>query len=202
MLMLKSTTGNNRRGFTMIELLVVLAILLIMGGIVALAIPPALCEARLRASTLAVIAQLQFARSYAVANQTEAAVEFDGQDNGSAVVMDAPDRDGNSVWQAVTTPAGRYRSFPDGIAINSVSVNNTGDTPSGLVVAPVNSKPESNKTYSRADAQYVTFSALGQAEAATIVLQDAQGAQRTLQVDALTGRCDVVDKNGVVSSNQ
>lgn len=202
-----SITGNKRsgtRGFTMLELLMVLSIMLILSGVVAVAITPALRNASLRASTLMVIAQLQFARSYAVANQTETAVQFDTQKNGIAVVMnaqqstqanapalnDTPDAtqgtDASITWQVVTTPAGRFRTLPDGITINAVNVNGTVGASTGTETS----------------AQYITFSPLGQGEAATIVLQDDQGIQRTIQVDALTGRCDIVDnQNGQLTNN-
>ncbi len=202
-----SRTGNKRRagtrGFTMLELLVVMAVMLIFSGVVAMTITPAVRNARLRASTLTVIAQLQFARSYAVANQTDAAVQFDPQQNGVAVVMnaqntthgstpndtpdDALDTGGALTWQVVTTPAGRFRKFPDGITINAVNVGTT-------VGAP---------TTTGTSSQYITFSALGQGQEASVILQDDQGIQRIIQVDALTGRCDIVNnEDGQITTNQ
>jgi len=181
----------------------VLAIMLIFGAVVALAIPPAVRNAQLRASTLMVIAQLQFARSYAVANRTESAVQFDTQKNGIAVVMNAQDREQNNTqanpddntqtanetitWQAVSTPAGRFRTLPNGIVIKAVNVGTTVGEP----------------TTTGTSSQYVTFSALGQGEESGIILQDDHGIQRIIQVDALTGRCDIVNnENGQITKNQ
>lgn len=211
MLVPRSITGNKGlatpHGFTLMELLVVLSIMLILSGIVALAVTPAMRNASLRAGTLMVIAELQFARSYAISNQTETAVQFDNQNHGISVVTNAknttqnttqntnpaldatPDAaqgsDGSITWQTVSTPAGRYRALPSGTTIKAVDVT----AATGAATGAATPEP------------LISFSPLGQADAATVILQDDQGLQRIIQVNALTGRCDIMDnQNGQIST--
>ncbi|HEY3415956.1 MAG TPA: prepilin-type N-terminal cleavage/methylation domain-containing protein, partial [Armatimonadota bacterium] len=62
------------RGFTLIELMVVMAIIMIIGSVVSVSLAPALADARLRNASNMVISMLGYARSYAAAQQTETRV--------------------------------------------------------------------------------------------------------------------------------
>lgn len=212
--MLISPTGHHN-GFTLHELLVTLVIILIMCGVVAVAIEPALEEASLRSATSTAIGQLQFARSYAIAHRTSTAVFFDTtklgmavmsatavtsqtSDDVSAAQTSAPVIAGSDTnWQPVTTPAARYQPLPDGITFTDVSLNTaTGSatTSSNATYTPVqmtSATPILNGTGD--EGQLIIFSPLGQGQDASITLQDARGHTRTILVDALTGRCDLAN---------
>jgi len=101
-----------RRGFTLIELMVALAIMMIMTGIAVVAIGPSLRDARLRSGCRMVASACNYARSRAVSTNTSARVFFD---QGRTVEVDTvalvDSTDPNSGTQAVplTTAAGRYR---------------------------------------------------------------------------------------------
>ena len=166
-----SPVGRIERGFTLLELLVVLAIMVILSGVVMATLGPALADARVRASTAQVIAALRYARSHAVSHRTEAAVIFDTERSGISVDERATDAEGVESWQAIGTQGGRFRLLPGGITIAEVTHANTADEDK--------------------DGIAVVFSPSGQGEDARITLRDAGGIQRVIVVDAITGRCEI-----------
>lgn len=167
-----SKTGSNR-GFTLLELLVAMAIMVVMTGVVAATITPTLADARLRAGSRTVIAALRYARSYAVSHQTEAAVLFNLEQRTLSVQALRPDEDDATTrsWQSVTDQAGRQRTLPNGISIQEVRGAET-----------------DGETHEPA----VHFSSLGQGEDVRITVTDGQH-ERVLQVDAVTGRCSFAE---------
>ena len=168
-----SATGN-RGGFTLLELLVVLVIMMMMTGIVAVSLRPALEEARLRSAARMVIASLRYARSYAISHRTMTAAVVDLDRPGLLVQARENELEGEEDWHEITTPAGRFRSLPAGIDI--VYVSGTG------------------VEQDRGEAT-VTFSPLGNSDSASFVLQDPGGRERTIQVDGVTGRCSLADED-------
>ena len=205
---LKPETRNlkPRAGFTLLELLVVLAIMVVMSAVVLTAIGPALAEARVRAGARLIVAQLRYARSLAITSRTETAVSYDSTRGGLSVLTQSADADGNISWQSDTTQAGRFRTLPDEVTVADITLTDPASEVTGPVtvnpftslptVNPFTSAPTGNAAPdASANRQLITFTALGQGEDARITLKDAQGHQRILQVDALTGRCDFVDAN-------
>lgn len=167
-----STTGTRPGGFTLLELLVVLVILVLMSGVAMSSMGPALEDARWRAGARIVISALHSARSYAVSHHTDAAAQFDTTRNGVSLFALERDADGARQWRPITTQAGRFRALPPGIRIVDVTAASA-PTASGLAE------------------QAITFSPLGQGEDADVTLADPRGRHRTVHVDALTGHCTI-----------
>ncbi len=194
-----------------------MVILVIMCGVVFAAIEPALQEARLRAATSMAIGQLQFARSYAIANRTSTAVFFDTTRPGMAVMCATASATQTSdqvsaeqtaartvaasdtAWIPVTTPAARYQALPGGITMMDVSVNTATASATASTAAMYSPATVTNVTpilNSTGDSgQLIIFSPTGQGEDVSITLQDARGHTRTILLDALTGRCDLANIN-------
>ena len=162
-----SLTGT-RRAFTSIELIVALAIMVVMGTIVVVSMGPALGEARLRSGCRMILSALTYARGYAVTRQTDTRVVLDKTGNGVCVEARVRDRNNVERLAPVTTPSGRYRRLPRGVAIVDVR------------------GPEIDR-----DDSFVGFSQLGQADGAVITVVDARGKTRAITVDGITGRCSV-----------
>jgi type II secretion system protein H len=102
-------TGINKEtGFTMVELLVVLAVMAIISGAVIIAMGPALRDARLRTGCRTIMAALNYARSHAVTERTDTRVIFANDGNGVHVEEITADDRGEDVIRPVTTPAGRF----------------------------------------------------------------------------------------------
>jgi type II secretion system protein H len=163
-------------GFTLLELLVVIFIMVIMSGVVMASLWPALSEARLRSSASMTISALRYARSYAVTHRTEATVQFDTERQGLSVLIQETGEEGEESWRVITSQAGQFRALPGGIEIAEVNRAETTNS----------STDESAETEDT-----VTFSALGQAEDIRITLSDERGNRRIIAVDAITGRCEL-----------
>lgn len=195
-------TGS-KRGFTMLELLVTLVIMTLMSGVVMTAIGPALAEARVRAGARMIIAQLRYARSLAVTSRQTVAVSFDNDRHGLSVMTQTTDSSGNANWQSDTTQAGRFRTLPDEVSVANITLNDTSTgatagTTGPVIVNPFTTAPTTSNTASDAPAtgQMITFTPLGEGEDAQITLRDTDGHERIMQVDAITGRCELVNSNG------
>lgn len=194
--MLTSTIGN-KHGVTLVELMVALVIMVLLSSLVMVAIGPALADARLRTGVRVVLAQLQYARSYAVTKHTETAVLFDKQSRGTSVVThtlntDSTDgttsttsTDSTDNWQTVATQEGAFRALPAGMVITDIT---------RAATAAAGDTPDTATATNNDETERVTFTALGQGEDVSITLQDAQGKQRIIVVDAMTGRCEVTSE--------
>lgn len=154
----------------MIELLVVLAVMAVISGTVAVSMGPALRDARLRTGCRTVMAALNYARSHAVTERADTRVFFDAGRNGVLVEAITVDDQGEDVAMEVTTPAGRFHRLPDNTRVLSVS------------------KPGADE-----EETWISFTELGQAEDAVIEIGDAHGGTRTVVVEAITGRCEVLN---------
>ena len=167
---LTSRTGIERseRGFTIIELMVTLVIVVVMSTLVVVSMDKALSEARLRTGCRMVVSAMIYARSSAVAHRTYTQVVFDRVNNAVSVQSLARDERGEERMTPLTTPSGRYRRLPRGVEIMRVT------------------KPGTEE-----EENFVRFSDIGQAEDAVVAIQDAAGKNRTITVDAITGRCAI-----------
>ena len=148
--------------------MVVLVIVVLMSVVVVVSMSPALSDARLRSGSRLVVSMLKYARSYAVAHQTEARVAFDLQENGLVVEAAALDDKDEKVLTPVTTSVGRYRRLPNGLSIAAIE------------------KPGTDEQES-----YIAFTEVGKSETATVVIRDTKERQRRITVDAITGRCEI-----------
>lgn len=172
------------RGFTMLELLVVLVILVLLSGLVMVAMGPSLEDGRLRSAARICLARLRYARSYAVSHRTSTAVLLDSTRHGILVMVEEPAQGTSDlpVWRALTTPAGRFVTFPEEVTVVAEATGTT-DTVS---TAPV-------EMSDLTDAQ-ITFTLDGQASTgAQFLLTNTRGHQRLLVVDALTGHGTLTD---------
>lgn len=172
--MVTSPTGN--RGFTLLELMFVMAITVLLSGAAAVALRPALEDARLRAATRMVVAGLRYARSYAVAHHTEAEVVVEVQTPALSVQAQTTDSGGEKNWETLTTSAGRRRVFPPGIRVIPAAE-------AGSLISPTSLEEFT-----------VTFSMLGRTDSTELLVSDAHGNERDLVVDGVTGRCGLAEE--------
>jgi prepilin-type N-terminal cleavage/methylation domain-containing protein len=174
-----SSTGTNlRRGFTLIELMVVLAIMVIVSGIAVISMQPILSDARMRSGCRMVASMLNYARSHAVTTNSPARVLFV---EGKSIEIDVYS-DSSSKSQATSssasgtgereltplTTSSSHCVLPDGVTITRIS------KPGGI-----------------GDENWLEFGGLGQAEQAVIELTTDHGQKRFVAVDQITGRCRI-----------
>ena len=160
-----------RRGFTTIELMVVMLIIVLMSTAVVIAMSPALSDARLRTGSRMIVSALNYARSFAVAHQALTRVVFDRATNTIRVETVTRDQNGEEQVTPLTTTVGRPRTLPKGLEISALE------------------KPGIDE-----EQDFVGFTQTGQAEGATITITDIRGRQRRILIDGITGRC-AIDEN-------
>jgi prepilin-type N-terminal cleavage/methylation domain-containing protein len=160
--------ATQHRGFTTIELLVVLVVLVIMSTVVMVSMQPALDDARSRSGYRMVASAFNYARSYAITHRTQTRVTFDSDGTGIGVEALITDQNGEQDMMPLTTQSGRHRGLPAGLTVERVEKPGV---------------PEEER--------YVAFSQLGQAEEAVIMLLDARGKGKAIVVDPVTGHCRI-----------
>ncbi len=163
--------------------MVALVIVVVMSGIAALAMGPALRDARMRAGCRMVASAINYARSHAASTNATTRVVFEDDHSVEVGVMaDASDTatgsdtsgtsdDANANQQqltVLTTAAGKHQTLPDGVRITSISK-------AGNVV----------------DDNWLEFSKLGETDKALIELSDRDGQKKYVSVDPITGRCKI-----------
>ena len=163
-----STTGSKRKrssaagkGFTMLELLVVLVILVMMSGIAMISIGPGIRDAKMRTGYRLIVSALSYARSNSVTKGITTRVVFSAKN--AVYVEEAIDDD----YKMLSTSSGRIRSMPDGIKVASVVKNNGSDD------------------------RWVEFDSLGQSSSSVIKVVNDYGTEGYVTVDGLTGLCKV-----------
>ena len=156
-----------RDGFTTIELLVVLLIIVIMSGVAAVSMAPALRGARMRSGCRVVAAALNYARSFAVTDNVTARVVFNRGRTVQVLAVTA-DSSGSQFAAPLTTVAGKRQSLPDGVRISACA-----------------------KTTGATQENWVDFEGSGQAEGALIEVTDRDGQKNFIEVDPITGRCAI-----------
>ncbi|NCO36248.1 MAG: hypothetical protein AUJ92_07925 [Armatimonadetes bacterium CG2_30_59_28] len=160
------------RGFTLIELVAIMFIMVVLATSVMPSFVRAGRDAQLRASTRRVLAALSFARSLAVAEKTPTRVEIDTANGVYSVAIQRPSESGERQFVPEMSSLGRPHALPDTVDIRLVS----------STAAPT-SEP------SGMDA--VSFYEDGRADECVILLRDHFGGERTLVVDPLIGRAHV-----------
>ncbi|HEY3379697.1 MAG TPA: GspH/FimT family pseudopilin [Armatimonadota bacterium] len=175
------TTGS-KRGFTLLELMVVMAIMALLCGVVMGSMGATLEEARLRSGARTALAALRYARSVAVSQRIPSEVTFDTQRRAIGVQVQNTADDGTTQWRALTTSAGKTRILPVGVEITSVRTSAGQESATPGAASDEQTGPA------------VTFTPLGQSVDACITLRNAKGHQLYLIMDAVTGRGEITDK--------
>lgn len=180
--MLQIGHRKNSRGFTLIEMMVVMVVMVLIAGIVAVSLGATLEDARLRAGARSVVAMCRYARSYAVTHHADTRVVFDIEKRGFSVQIPNTEEGSEGEWRVLTTPAGRFRILPDGVEITGVERADEQEA-----ADQQESVDEENTV--------ITFTALGQAENLNLTLKNKQNKQLIITLDAVTGRCEITDSN-------
>jgi type II secretion system protein H len=171
-----SPTGKSHRGFTLIELMV---LVVIMGIVSAMAIPNlsrSLANASLRAAARDLMTATQYARNYAVTHQTQTRLLLDTENNRYMLLARRTDDDGQSQFAQMTLAMTGTRELGRGVKFGEVEIQ-----PSTADEAP-----------SDDGESQVNFDPLGQADAAVIQLVNDRHMW-TLYVAPSTGRLTLTE---------
>ncbi len=192
-------------GFTLVELMVVLTILVLLAGLTAPSFVRQYHEAKLRAAARDLVGLMQYARSQAVVESTTYRLNID--------------RDGGRVWityydtgtgTGTATATGRgqeqeprfveddsvlgaSRKLPDGVTIREVQL---GDE--ALAQLSDEALQDVNALQSQLNEEgtpYVAFQPSGTSDGARVLLENDYQDQLAVSVDAITGRTQVVEED-------
>lgn len=188
-----------RRGFTLIELMVVLTILVLLAGLTAPSFVRQYYEAKLRASARDLVALMQYARSQAVVEGTTYRLNVD--------------RDGGRVWityyQGESDETGadepRYvedesvlgasRKLPEGVTIRELQL---GDE--ALAQLSDEALEEINALQAQLNDEgtpFISFGPRGTTDGARILLENDYGDRLGVSLDAITGRARVIEEDEI-----
>ncbi|MBI3920309.1 MAG: prepilin-type N-terminal cleavage/methylation domain-containing protein [Armatimonadetes bacterium] len=158
-------------GFTLIELIGVMLLLVVLSSLAMPSFFRAHREARVRASVRRVMAALNLARGRAVSENTRARVEFDVQRGYYGVAVESEQDKGEPRFVTEVSSLGRPHALPPGITLT--------------VLSALRDRPT--------EKEVVTFYDDGRADEAVIFLRDRFDNERTLSVDPLTGKVRLID---------
>lgn len=172
-----SLTGTDVRvgrssGFTLIELTVALAIIVIVTGAAVISVSAGVTDAKMRSGCRMTASVLNYARSHAVTTGKTTRVAFvegrtiEVEEQVANTTGDSSSDD--SQFKILTTSAGKAEGLPDGIGVTRLV-----------------------KRSGAQDENWIEFDKLGQTEPAVVELADTSNMKRYVVVDPITGRCRV-----------
>lgn len=188
-----SNRSSEREGFTLIELILVVAVIGVVAAIVLPRLDPFLPERRLKSAVRLLSGTISLAYGEAIAKNKTYRLYFDSTKNMYWItevtsVQKEEETEGSSAMRlgtqfellqyekssekveekAPTEPMFSPRTLPDGVHFSTVEINR------GLEMA-------------KSDLPYIEFSPLGTAVPATIVLINDEGDQFAIEYDGVTG---------------
>ena len=189
-----------RRGFTLIELMVVLTILVLLAGLVAPSFTRQYHEAKLRSTVRDLVALMQYARSQAVVEGTTYRLNID-RDGGRVWVTyyetESEDASGESEPRFVEdeTILGASRKLPDGVTIGEVQL---GDE--ALAQLSDEALEQINALSNRLNEEgtpFIAFAPSGTTDGGRILLENEYEDRLAVTLDAITGRTEVLEEDEI-----
>ncbi len=163
-----------RDGFTLVELLVAMVILVIVMAAAAPSFVQMQREASLRAGTRAIMATLNYARSTAASRAVQTRVYFDLEAKQFWMSVQQIDEEGRPTADFIPERTSLGQRF----------------TLARVVEMAVQAEDMGNR-----DELYVTFYPDGHADALQVDLRDDAGRQKAIAVEPVTGRVEMVEPN-------
>ena len=111
------STGRRRGAFTLVELLVVVATIIILSGAVVVQFGRRLPSTRLRTETRRVAATAVFARAIAVARCRRVRMEFNLDENAYALFVEPEPVMEPGIFAPIGRPEGALHELPEGVSI-------------------------------------------------------------------------------------
>jgi len=185
---------SHQAGLTLIELMVVMAIMVLLASVTAPTMVAAHREARIRSAARLVLSGLSYARSRAVSSGTTTRFNVrQPRTTGPApptvwvsVLEQEPDS-ATTRFKEESTPSGRVRALPEGVALEVAKEASD----QSAYTEPVGDEEEG--------VSYLTFWRNGQTVNALLTLTVDRSRRRYIRLEALTGRARLVDEENLTA---
>lgn len=156
-------------GFTLVEMILVIFIMLLMASAVAPSLKNYLFTTRLRTATKQIVSLVNYARSLSISQKVKYRVNFDLDSERCWLSKAEQDLSGKERYVRLSNSWGRTHTLPEGIDIYLIR------TPRSRI----------NKD---SGTDYIVFKPNGSSEDSAIYIKNSKGNVRTLIVDGFTGR--------------
>lgn len=188
------TYASDKRGFTMLELLLVVVIILIASGLAVPSFIRSYRGAKLRTSARAVVMSHRYARAMAVLKQTDVAILYDVKKNNIEIVSVAStaqgerdrfleSRDGRTGVARVDEAAEEESAAPEAVITEQVRA-----LADGVRIEDF----ESEKVHAEKDGIYwVRYFQNGMCDPYELTLRDEYEKAATIEVDPISGKAMV-----------
>jgi type IV fimbrial biogenesis protein FimT len=160
---------NTSGGFTLVELMVVMVILVIVMSVAAPSFVQLHREASIRSASRIVLATLNYARNIAASRAVQTRVYFDTEEKTFWIESLQTDEEGRAEFAPERTSLGQGNRLVRQIQL---AVQTENDDDKGI---------------------YVTFYPDGHADACRVDLKDDYGRQKSIAVETMTGRVGMVE---------
>lgn len=175
----KAAIGN-RRGFTLLELTVVMVILALFTAVVTPSFVALHRESQMRTGLRVLVSTFRLARSLAVAEGRTIEVHIDCIRNVCQLFEEVPTEEGDLQLKPVASSIGRARSLPLTLTLT--------------LLRDERQKPRAEDV--------VSFHPNGQSEHVILVLRDVRDKERAVEVQALTGAVRIADPADLLAERE
>ena len=169
------TSSIGKRGFTLVELIVVVAIVSVLAGMIAPRVYNLSGSARLRGSSRRFLATVRYARDYAATRRCKCRLTIDTKEQAYTLTRQEDAEHDPNKFVPLEASLAKPQQLPDGLRFGS------------LRIEPSPSRPQDD-----AHADYIDFDPTGRADAAVIEITDGQGVYSIL-VMSYTGNAKLIE---------
>jgi type II secretion system protein H len=192
---------GSRRGFTLIELMVVLMILVLLAALTAPSFVRQYHEAKLKSAVRDLVGLMQYARSQAVVEGTTYRLNID-RDGGRVWVTYydiQADQTNNRepVYAEDESVLGASRKLPEGVTIREIQLGD--EALSQLSDEALQEIGDVRGQLNEEGTPYIAFSPRGTTDGARILLENDYEDQLAVSLDAITGRTQVLEEDEIAS---
>ncbi len=181
-------------GFTLIELLVVMAILVIMAAVVAPSFTRQYHVAKLNGAGRTLVALMQYARSQAVVEGTTYRLNIDQQAQRVWITYyDTAEDDDDEEPQFVEDDSvlGSSRNLPEEVEIREIALGD--EALAQLSDEALEAIHAQQAQLNDEGTPYIAFTPQGTTDGARILLENGEGDQLAVVLDAITGRTEIAE---------
>jgi type II secretion system protein H len=185
-----------RRGFTLVELLTVLTIMVVLAALVAPSFVRQFQTARLSSAAREIVALMRYARSEAVVAGATYRLNIDS-DGGRLWVTyyDSGDNERDAGFVPDTSVLGGARVLPEGVRMGALALGD--EALAQLSDEALSAIRSQQQQLNEEGTPYITFSPQGTTDGARVLLENDYDDTLAVTLDAITGKAEIKEADEV-----